>query len=300
MQEGAWVSLSACNGLPSAAQLADAIRDAAAQHHGSVGQEWLKKVVADSAHLRQLIGRGIRDFVTEVVPVGASGQIERVARRFGLVAVAGELATHYGLTGWQREKLIGQQRNASPRGWKASAASVTVKSARCSLRFVPSSTNMGRAVSSTSRTILTLASSIELASGARPTAAHASTSSFQKRSGLIAANGRIEHGEACTSSTPISRAGASARRVASTSRSHFEGFLEEQGFRVDRAYKLCYGLCLRDDVLFSIRGDVREEGPALSIPSSNAQGLDLSARSKPPSSTAQQYQLATDWARRRG
>jgi len=87
--------------LPSSAQFADAISDAAAQHHGCVGREWLKKVVADSAQLRELISRGIHEFVTEVVPVGASGQIERVARRFGLVAVAGELATHYGLTGWQ-------------------------------------------------------------------------------------------------------------------------------------------------------------------------------------------------------
>lgn len=31
----------------------------------------------------------------------------RVARRFGLVAVAGELASHYGLTGWDEGEAIG-------------------------------------------------------------------------------------------------------------------------------------------------------------------------------------------------
>ena len=40
------------------------------------------------------------DAVPAWVPEGASGQVERVAARFALVAVAGELATEAGLTGW--------------------------------------------------------------------------------------------------------------------------------------------------------------------------------------------------------
>jgi uncharacterized protein (DUF927 family) len=39
--------------------------------------------------------------VKEVTGSAADGQAQRVARRFGLVGVAGELATQYGLTGWQ-------------------------------------------------------------------------------------------------------------------------------------------------------------------------------------------------------
>jgi uncharacterized protein (DUF927 family) len=35
------------------------------------------------------------------VSIGTTGQVERVARRFALVAVAGEMATRYGLTGWE-------------------------------------------------------------------------------------------------------------------------------------------------------------------------------------------------------
>jgi len=83
---------------PAAAVLA--IKDAAAKHHGAVGLAWLQCVVTDRMKLVDFIQDGIRQFVGDVVPAGAAGQVERVARRFGLVAVAGEMATHYGLTGW--------------------------------------------------------------------------------------------------------------------------------------------------------------------------------------------------------
>ncbi|MEX8495487.1 DUF927 domain-containing protein [Sphaerotilus sp.] len=88
------------NDQPTPAALALAIKDAAARHHGSVGVAWLHLVVARRAALADLIADGVRAFVDTHVPPGASGQVLRVARRFGLVATAGELATGYGLTGW--------------------------------------------------------------------------------------------------------------------------------------------------------------------------------------------------------
>lgn len=42
----------------------------------------------------------INNFVIDVIPRDAVDRVERVARRYALVAVTGELATHYGLTGW--------------------------------------------------------------------------------------------------------------------------------------------------------------------------------------------------------
>jgi uncharacterized protein (DUF927 family) len=45
------------------------------------------------------------------MPDGASGQVERVTRRFALVAVAGELSRHYRLTGWpegEASKAVGK------------------------------------------------------------------------------------------------------------------------------------------------------------------------------------------------
>ena len=43
-------------------------------------------------------------FVEQVVPTGASGQVKRVAARFGLVAAGGMLATEAGITGWSKEE----------------------------------------------------------------------------------------------------------------------------------------------------------------------------------------------------
>ncbi len=90
------------HGHPSGAALSVAVKDAAALNHGAVGLAWLRHVVAHRALLADFIADGIRQFVAEVVQAGAAGQVERVARRFGLVAVAGELAAHYGLTGWAK------------------------------------------------------------------------------------------------------------------------------------------------------------------------------------------------------
>lgn len=88
------------NGCASPAALSLALKDAATRHHGAVGVAWLRAIVQDRDELVDLITDGMRQFVAESAPAGAAGQVLRVARRFGLVAVAGELATHYGLTGW--------------------------------------------------------------------------------------------------------------------------------------------------------------------------------------------------------
>ena len=87
--------------ITDASTLAQALTEAAGKYHGAVGREWLNRIVQDREKLAGLVTQGVRDFVEGVTPKGASGQVIRVARRFGLVAAAGELATHYGLTGWR-------------------------------------------------------------------------------------------------------------------------------------------------------------------------------------------------------
>jgi len=88
------------NGCASPAALSLALKDAATRHHGAAGVAWLRAIVNDRDKLADLITGGMRQFVAENAPADAAGQVLRVAQRFGLVAVAGELATHYGVTGW--------------------------------------------------------------------------------------------------------------------------------------------------------------------------------------------------------
>jgi putative DNA primase/helicase len=89
------------HGHPSAAALASAIKDASDKYHGTIGKKWLTYVVVNRESLPALISGGIKSFLARAVPDGAAGQVERVARRFALAAVTGELATRYKLTGWR-------------------------------------------------------------------------------------------------------------------------------------------------------------------------------------------------------
>lgn len=54
-------------------------------------------------------------FISTHVPAGASGQVLSVAGRFALIAAGGELATHFGVTGWQKDEA----KNAAARCFAA-------------------------------------------------------------------------------------------------------------------------------------------------------------------------------------
>jgi putative DNA primase/helicase len=88
------------HGRQSPAAFAGAIKSESDKNHGAVGIAWLEHLARNRSELITCIVESINNFVTDATPNDAAGQVERVARRFALVAVAGELATHYGLTGW--------------------------------------------------------------------------------------------------------------------------------------------------------------------------------------------------------
>lgn len=95
-------ALEVLHGYESPAALAVALKDAASKYHGAVGTQWLRSVVNDRGKLAEVLADGVRRFTEEFAPANCGGQIERVARRFGLAAMAGEIATRYGLTGWPK------------------------------------------------------------------------------------------------------------------------------------------------------------------------------------------------------
>lgn len=94
------------HGATSAALFAERFKESASRYHGAVGREWLRYLVSNRGSIAMLLRDGIRQLLEEAVPVGASGQVSRVARRVAIVAVAGELASHYGLTGWPEGEAI--------------------------------------------------------------------------------------------------------------------------------------------------------------------------------------------------
>ena len=90
----------ALNGAASPSALAQELKSACGLFHGTAGQQWLVALVHDRATLAARVKTAIDAFMVAQVPPDASGQVMRVARRFALVAAAGELATQAGITGW--------------------------------------------------------------------------------------------------------------------------------------------------------------------------------------------------------
>ncbi|MEY4767337.1 MAG: hypothetical protein RI907_4010 [Pseudomonadota bacterium] len=86
--------------LASGAALSAHLAKATEAHHGTVGRAFLQWLADHVDELRRLVREGVERYAAEWVPEAASGQVQRVASRFAVVAVAGELATAAGLTGW--------------------------------------------------------------------------------------------------------------------------------------------------------------------------------------------------------
>lgn len=68
--------------------------------YGWAGHAWLRWLVQNTDGISLRVERGIEAFKAQLKLEGASGQVQRGARLFALVAVAGEMATAAGLTGW--------------------------------------------------------------------------------------------------------------------------------------------------------------------------------------------------------
>lgn len=107
---GAWDTL---HGLPSGTAFSDAIKLASVTHHGHAGRAFLERLTRDGQDFCALLERfkALAEFTAE----GGEGQDKRAAGRFALLALAGELATEYGVTGWPEGAAI----DAAAVGFKA-------------------------------------------------------------------------------------------------------------------------------------------------------------------------------------
>lgn len=68
--------------------------------HGGPGRAFIEWACTNAETLSRRVREAQANLAAQLVPQGASGQVERVGARFALVGVAGELATEAGLTGW--------------------------------------------------------------------------------------------------------------------------------------------------------------------------------------------------------
>lgn len=90
------------HGASSSQAFAESLRHAVKQHHGHAGREFVQ-LLADEGLKPGLLTKVtalIQQFVAKYVPAAATGQVQRVGRRFGLVAAAGELCIELGILPW--------------------------------------------------------------------------------------------------------------------------------------------------------------------------------------------------------
>lgn len=92
------------------AALSNHLVSAAHQYYGVAGMAFIEWAVSNLAKLSETLRYRVQQAALELCPDGAHGQVSRVASRFALVGVAGELATAAGITGWRKGEALGAAR----------------------------------------------------------------------------------------------------------------------------------------------------------------------------------------------
>lgn len=87
------------HGVECGRAFAEAIETATRENYGHAGRAFVQALIERGHELT--LGEDLRAVTAEWTPRGASGQVGRVVRRFALLAVAGELATGFGVLPWE-------------------------------------------------------------------------------------------------------------------------------------------------------------------------------------------------------
>jgi putative DNA primase/helicase len=88
--------------MAGGAQFAVKLKEAALKYYGDVGREWVRLLVTDRREYAEMLKEDIRKFEQAHMPPDAVPEVGRVVHRFGIIAAAGELATLFDLTGWNK------------------------------------------------------------------------------------------------------------------------------------------------------------------------------------------------------
>jgi putative DNA primase/helicase len=109
------------HGSEKAEAFAGRLKDAAIrQHHGSAAVAYLEvlasRLAIDADGLRRRIVATVEEFLVIYAPAHSSGQALSVARRFGVIAAGGQIATGCGLTGWAEDAAF-EAAGACFRAW---------------------------------------------------------------------------------------------------------------------------------------------------------------------------------------
>ncbi|EOC1067933.1 DUF927 domain-containing protein [Cronobacter malonaticus] len=88
------------HGFSGGKALAEHLEQAVKLHHGAPFRDWLHHLTQDLPQVTSEAKAMLKAFTRRLTPQDAGNQVGRAVTRFALVAMAGELATRAGITGW--------------------------------------------------------------------------------------------------------------------------------------------------------------------------------------------------------
>ena len=106
------------HGAASPGEFAHRLKGAALNFYGTVFESFLRSLVRNRKFAKSLVLQK-QTTLQDCVVDNASGEVRRAAERFGLIGAAGELATRWGLTGWEENEAIRAAKRAF-RQWMVS------------------------------------------------------------------------------------------------------------------------------------------------------------------------------------
>ena len=90
----------------NANEFAKAVDRATRQYYGTAFSAFLDQLMPARPGLAERLREAIRRFERDFLSERASGQARRVAARFALIGLAGEMATQFNVTGWQQGEAL--------------------------------------------------------------------------------------------------------------------------------------------------------------------------------------------------
>ena len=94
------------HGFESGKALAEHLEQVSAMYYGSPFRAWLTALTASLTDMTAKAKGMMKQFTQELSPEKAGNQVGRAVNRFALIAMAGELATELGLTGWPKVEAL--------------------------------------------------------------------------------------------------------------------------------------------------------------------------------------------------
>lgn len=99
------------HGFEGGKEFAEYLEQSCRQYHGAPFRDWLRWIAGNLAGITARAKAMKKEYERTLLPTDSGNQVGRIVDRFALLAVAGELATEAGITGWKPGEAYNAARN---------------------------------------------------------------------------------------------------------------------------------------------------------------------------------------------